>query len=203
VIFEEANKMRYDAQAGKELMQKYLGSEPRLAKRLEHSIAVGDFSSKVARRIAHINPELGLDAELCEFLGYSHDIGYSVADGKHEVHTIELLQKEGVDAQIARKAMHGQLAEQFGEKEGNAEQYMPVGLEGIILTYCDMSVRTGEPVAIRERAAEIIERIRAAPTMPEQLKREIEENMHKALPRFERYEQIVLALAGIKSAKEF
>ena len=80
---------------------------------------------------------------------------------------------------------------------------MPVGIEGMILTYCDMSVRTGEPVTMRERAAEIIERVKAIPTMPEQLKRGIEDNMYKALPRFERYEQAVLALAGVGSAKEF
>ena len=195
--------MKYNAQKGKELMQKFLGNEPRLAKRLEHSLAVGDFSSKVARRIAQRSPELSLDADLCEFLGYSHDIGYSVSDGKHEVYTINLLRGEGVNPQVARKAMHGQLAEQFGEKEGDTKQYMPIGIEGMILTYCDMSVRIGEPVTIRERAAEIIERVKAIQAMPYLLKKDIEENMHKALPRFERYEQAVLALAGIKSAKEF
>src|SRR3990167_4189417 len=100
--------MIYNAQTGRELMQKYLCNESGLAKRLEHSLAVGDFSSKVARRIAQRNPELILDADLCEFLGYSHDIGYSIADGKHEIHTIDLLQMEGVEPRIARKAMHGQ-----------------------------------------------------------------------------------------------
>ncbi|VVB80930.1 HD domain protein [uncultured archaeon] len=195
--------MNYNAQTGRELMQKYLGNEPKLAKRLEHSVAVGDFSSKVARRITQRNPELSLDADLCEFLGYSHDIGYSVADGKHEVHTVDILQKEGVESQVARKAMHGQLVEQFGVKEGDTARYMPAGIEGMILTYCDMSVRTGEPVTIRERAAEIVGRIKGIPTMPEQLKKDIEENMYNALPRFERYEQAVLALAGVSSAKEF
>ncbi|MBI2045437.1 hypothetical protein HYT23_05235 [Candidatus Pacearchaeota archaeon] len=195
--------MEYNAKTGKELMRKYLGNEPKLAKRLEHSVAVGDFSFKVSRRIAQKNPELSIGVGLCEFLGYCHDIGYSMADGKHEVHTIEILIKEGIDIKIARKAMHGQLAEQFGERERNVEKYLPIGIEGIILTYCDMSVRTGEPITIRERAKEIIERVRAIPTMPEQLKKDIEDNMHKALPRFERYEQIVLSLAGVKSASEF
>lgn len=194
--------MNYNSQTGKELMQKYLNTE-KLAKRLEHSLAVGDFSSKVARKIAQRNYELSLDVNLCDFLGYCHDIGYSVADGKHEVFTVDILQKEGVEPQIARKAMHGQLLEQFGFKEGNPEQYMPKGIEGIILTYCDMSVRTGEPVTIKERASEIIERIKGNATMSEQLKKDIENNMYKALPRFEKYEQIVLALAGIKYAKEF
>ncbi len=195
--------MEINAQTGKLLMEKYLGNNPKLAKRLEHSVSVGDFASKVAKRIAQSNPELNLNVDLCEFLGYCHDIGYSVADGKHEVFTVDILQKEGVDPQTAKMAMHGQLAEQFGEKEGNVQRFTPVGIEGIILTYCDMSVRVGEPVTIKERATEIIERIKSIPTMPEALKKDIEDNMMKALPRFERYEWIVLVLARVGSAKEF
>ena len=195
--------IEYNAQNGKELMQKYLGDVPELSKRLEHSLSVGDFSSKVAKRIAQKSPELSLDTGLCEFLGYTHDIGYSVAAEKHEVHTTEILKNEGIDPSIARKAMHGQLAEQFGIKEGNVAKYLPQGIEGIILTYCDMSVRTGEPVTIRERAAEIIERIKSIPTMPDQLKLDITKNMNNALPRFEKYEQIILGLADVQSAKEF
>jgi len=184
-------------------MEKYLGNNPGLAKRLEHSQSVGDFACKVAERVAERNPELGLDAKLIGFLGYVHDIGYSVSDAKHEVHSVNILKKEGVEDAVAGKAMHGQLAEQFGETEGNVAQYLPIGLEGMILTYSDMSVRTGEPVPMVERAAEIIARIKAVPTMPEQLKQDIETNMYKALPRFERYEKIVLALAGVQSAREF
>ena len=195
--------MEIDGETGKIIMKKYLGNDSKLIKRLEHSVSVGDFSSQVSRRIAQTTPELDLDIDLCDFLGYCHDIGYSVADGKHEACTVELLLKEGIDIQVARKAMHGQLAEQFGEKEGNVAQYLPMGIEGIILTYCDMSVRVGEPVTIRERAQEIIERIKSIPTMPDTLKKDIEDNMNKALPRFERYEQVVLALAGIKSVREF
>ncbi|HBM45597.1 MAG: hypothetical protein UT05_C0005G0027 [Parcubacteria group bacterium GW2011_GWF2_38_76] len=195
--------METNTQTGKLLATKYLGNNPKLATRLEHSISVGDLSSKVAKRIAQNNPELNINVDLCEFLGYCHDIGYFISPEKHEIHTIELLKKEGLDPEIAKKAMHGQLAEQFGEKEGNVRQYFPVGIEGIILTYCDMSVRIGEPVAIKERAREIIERIKTIPTIPDALKKDIEDNMIKALPRFERYEQIVLALAGLKSAKEF
>lgn len=194
---------KYNALTGEELMRRYLGDDLRLAQRLEHSISVGDFSFKVASRIAERNPELNIDVDLCEFLGYVHDIGYSVVSEKHEVHTVGILIGERVAPRIARKAMHGQLVEQYGEKQGNAEQYMPIGIEGMILTYCDMSVKIGEPVTVRERAAEIIERIQTIPTMSEQLKRDVEENMYKALPRFERYEQIILALAGIKSVKEF
>ena len=189
-------------QTGKELMTKYLGNNPKLAKRLEHSQGVGDLAYKIAQKVSARNPELGLDSELIGFLGYSHDIGYSIADGKHEVHTINLLEKEGYEHAIARKAMHGQLLEQFSENEGNVEKYLPQGIEGMILTYADMSVRSGEPVSIKERASKIIERIKSIPTMSEQLKTEIETNMCKALLRFERYEKVVLALAGVDSAKE-
>ena len=157
----------------------------------------------MARKIAERNPELNIDVDLCEFLGYVHDIGYSVSAEKHEAYTVDILIRERVDYQIAKKAMHGQLVEQFGEKEGNIKQYEPIGIEGMILTYCDMSVKIGELVTIRERAMEIIERIQTISTISEQLRKDIEENMYKALPRFERYEQVILALAGLNSVKEF
>lgn len=196
--------MNYDRQTGKSLMQKYLNTD-KLQKRLEHTEGVADFAYKVANKIKSNNPELiNFDPEFVGFLAYVHDIGYSVADGKHEIHTIKILvDKEDVPKNIARFAMHGQLAEQFGEKEGNVSQYMPHGIEGMILTYADMSVRTGEPITLRERAKEIVDRINAIPTMTDELKKDIETNMYKALPRFEKYEKTVLALAGVNSAKEF
>ncbi|MBN2052527.1 HD domain-containing protein [Candidatus Woesearchaeota archaeon] len=194
----------YDRKLGQSLMQKYLNTD-KLQKRLEHTQGVAELAYKVADKIKKENPELiDFDPEFVGFLGYVHDIGYSVADGKHEVHTINILvEKENVSKDIARLAMHGQLAEQFGEKEGNVAQYLPVGLEGMILTYADMSVRTGEPVPMRERAKEIIERIKAIPTMSAELKKDIEDNMYKALPRFEQYERTILSLAKVSSIRGF
>ena len=196
--------MVFDTEYGQELAKKYLGTDS-LKTRLEHTNGVAEFAYKVAQKIKTENPELeDLDPEFVRFLGYVHDIGYSVDAGKHEVHTIDLLiNQEGVPAEVAKKAMHGQLVEQFGEKEGNAKQYLPVGLDGMILTYADMSVRTGGPIPIRDRAKEIIERIQGIPNMPPELKKDITNNMYKALPRFERYEKIVLSLAGVNSAEEF
>jgi predicted hydrolase (HD superfamily) len=196
--------MNYDRQYGKKLMQKYLNTD-KLQKRLEHTEGVADFAFKVASKIKSANPELiNFNPEFVGFLGYVHDIGYSVADGKHEVYTIKILvEKENMPSDIALFAMHGQLAEQFGEKEGNVDQYLPNGLEGMILTYADMSVRTGEPVTLKERAKEIIDRVNARPTMPDQLKKDIKDNLYKALPRFERYEKTVLTLAGVNFAKDF
>ena len=39
--------------------------------------------------------------------------------------------------------------------------------------------------------------------MGDSLKKEIEENMYNALPRFERYETNLLTLGGIQSVREF
>lgn len=188
---------------GKLLIEKYLGQTPQSAKRREHSLLVGNFSAKVAQRIKKINPELNLDVNLCEFLGYCHDLGYFIDPDRHELHTIDILKQEGVSVIIAQKTMHGQLLEQFGEKENKVLEYTPVDLEGIILTYCDMSIHIGIPITIDERAQEIIERVRAIPSMPENLKNDIVVNLQKALPRFKRYEKIVLALAALNSVKEF
>ena len=196
--------MKYDCKTGNGIMRKYLGTDD-LQKRLEHSEGVAELAIKVAQRIKDNNPELTtFNPEFVGFLGYVHDIGYSVEAGKHEVHTIDILtDQESVPVEIARMAMHGQLVEQFGESEGNVNQYIPHGIEGMVLTYADMSVRTGNPVPIRERADEIVKRVRGIPGMPDQLKDDIEINLYKALPRFEKYERIVLALAGVESVKDF
>ena len=185
------------------LMKKYL-SATSFTQRLEHSRGVGDLAFKIARKIEKENPEHSLNPELVGFLGYVHDLGYFYGAEKHEVKTHEILTGvEGFPYDIARKTMHGQLAEQYGEKERNVKQYLPVGIEGMIITYADMSVRTEQPIPIKDRAKEIIERIRGIANMPDQLKQDIEENMHKALPRFERYERIILALAGVDSVNNF
>lgn len=194
--------MTFDRAHGRYILFRYLGDVECRA-RYDHSIGVGDFASAVADRIKRRHPELVLEPEFIRFLGYAHDIGYKVADAKHEVHTVELLKHEGLPLSIARMAMHGQLVEQFGSKEGNVEQYLPVGLEGMILTFSDMSVRTGGIIPMEERAAEIVARIVANPAMPAELKQDIIANLHAALPRFRRYEGIVLALVGASSVTDF
>lgn len=193
--------MGYDRDAGLELMESYLGADE-LATKLEHSQGVGDFAYIVARRISERHPELGLDPELVGYLGYVHDIGYAAGPEKHELASIDLLLEEGVDPAVARMVMHGQLAEQYGEAEGDVEQYLPIGLEGMLLTYADMSVRVGRAIPVRERAAEIEDRVNGLP-IPQDIKDTIIENLHKAMPRFERYEEAMLALAGAGSVDDF
>lgn len=195
--------MQYNAQTGKEIMQKYLGNDPKFETRLKHSEGVGDFMGKVARRIAKKNPELNLDVDLCDFLGYVHDIGYIVDEGLHQLYSIDLLIKEGVEESVAKKTMHGALFEDFEGKDDCASKYLPQGIEGVMLTYADMSVRFGEPMPIKERAAEMFNRIASDKTMPQDVKERIKLSITKAMPRFERYEWVILILAGAGSVGEF
>lgn len=192
--------MEYNPTLGLELMGKYLNTE-HLQKRLEHSRSVGEFAFKVASRIGVNNPELNISPELISFLGYAHDIGYHVREMKHELHTIDILVREGVPKDIAEKTMHGQMAEQFGEKDG--KDYLPKGLEGIILVYCDASVRIGEPISIEDRLNDIEARVNANNSYPEELKNEILFYARKCQPRMKRYESIVLNLANAGSFKDF
>lgn len=190
--------MKYDVQSGKALMKKYLNDE-RLKEKLTHSNDVGEFAFKIAKKIKARNPELiNLDPELVAFLGYTHDIGFSQSYEKHEFDTIDILIKEeNVPENIAKMTAHYQMAERFGE------EYLPIGIEGMILTYADMSIRTGKPIAIEKRADDIRERMKTYDSLPNNTKNEIIDSMDKAMPRFEKYEKIILALAGIESVNDF
>jgi len=188
-------------------MERYLGEEKQKRK-YEHSKRIGEFTYKVALRIKQRNPELDISPEFTGFLGHVHDVGFSVSPIGHEFHTFDVLTKnEYISDSISNKAaMHGQLAEQIGEKEGNFEKYLPIGIEGMVLTYADMTINDGEPRSIDTRAAEVIERVKKLNSegiVDDDFRTGLIENMHKALPRFHRYEQIVLALAEAKSFSDF
>ena len=193
---------KYDREFGRSLMEKYLGEEKQKRK-YEHSKQMGEFTYKVALRIKERNPELNIGPEFVGFLGYVHDIGFFRDAKMHELHTIDLLiDEEYVPLRLAQKAMHGQLIEQYGEKDGRTKEYTPKGVEGMILTYADMTINTG-PMAIDDRAAEIIGKVKGSDFLSEELRQDIVNGMHKALPRFHRYEQVVLALAGAESFADF
>ena len=195
--------MEYNRNRGRLMMRKYL-SKDGFQRKLEHSEGVGEFAFKVSQRIKQRNPDFTFDPEFVGFLGYVHDIGYVVGPEKHELHTINILRcREQIPFEIARMAMHGQLVEQYGEKEGNPEKYLPIGLEGVILTYVDMSIKTREPITVRARAKAIIKGLQGVTSIPDSLKQDIIEGMRKALPRFIQYERMVLALAGVNSVKDF
>ncbi len=192
--------MAYDTSLGISMAHKYLVGSGHLETRLEHSLGVGRFALKVASRIKEVNPDIteGMDPEFSAFLGYVHDIGYSLGVAKHELHTIQILANgEKVPFDLARKAMHGPLAEQF-----NDTSYLPAGLDGIILSYCDLSVRIGDPISIEDRYKDMFERLALMPESEEK-KREVGDSLNKALPRFKRYERLVLRLADAVSFKDF
>ncbi|HII15438.1 MAG TPA: HD domain-containing protein [Nanoarchaeota archaeon] len=197
--------MVYNREAGKKLAVKHLSgfSSEYMMMKLQHSFDVGEFAYKVAARIKKMHPACHVDAELAGFLGYVHDIGRARNNHLHELHTIDMLVEEGIDRDIARMAMHSQLLEQYGEKEGDVQKYLPVGIEGMILTYADMVVKTGSPISIDERVADVAERTRKSRQMNPELIREILESLPRAVRRFKRYERIVFLLAGVGSAKEF
>jgi len=187
---------------GIKILDKYVDKND---KKYVHSLGVANFAKRVAERIRHKNPEIkNLDSQLVEFLGLVHDIGNSVHYRMHELHTIDLLIKnEYVPENIAWMTIHGQIPEQYGRKFGNPKNFYPKGLEGMILTYADMSVNTGHPMYMEERVDDIIERANLLQNVPEEYKNGIITGINKAMPRFQRYEKIIFELAGVGSYKHF
>ncbi len=176
-----------DRESGIRLVGKYLKGWKR---KTEHSIGVADFAYRVARRV-------DVDPDLMAFLGYVHDIGYSRNFKDHENATIDMLTEEGYPPEIALMTMHGQLYEHTGD-----EKYLPKGIEGMILTYADMSVFTS-PMSLDERRNDIIQRVENAQKMTDLEKEVIIHNLDLAMPRFRVYEETILALAGAESYKDF
>lgn len=158
--------------------------------KIDHSIAVGEFCFIIASEIMELHPEFGINPDVCRFLGYVHDIGYSVRAEDHELETINLLKtKYLVDEIIAVKAMHGHLAEKYAIDGEINKKYLPVGLEGIILTYSDISIDPqGEDISIEGRISDILKRIKDSDL---EKKNEIEFYLMNAYPRFKRYESII------------
>ena len=70
--------MKFDRNLGRELAFKYLGTDD-FKDRLDHTEGVAEFAYRVAHRVKSNNPELvDFDPEFVGFLGYAHDLGYSV-----------------------------------------------------------------------------------------------------------------------------
>jgi HD superfamily phosphodiesterase len=193
--------MEYNRELGIKLMEKYLSRED-LWEKLRHSRAMGDFAYRIGEKIKHNSPEMGIDSELVAFVAYVHDIGSFVSHRMHELHTLDLLKNEGVPEDIALKTVHGTFPERYENEPEKAKLYLPRGIEGMILSFADMSIRLGEPMSVEERANEIITRMKTLP-IEESRRVKIEGEIRKALPRFFRYRDIIYSLAGVKSYKEF
>lgn len=193
--------MEYNRESGIRLMEKYLSRED-LWEKLRHSRAMGDFAYRVADKIKLNSPEVDVNPELAAFVAYVHDIGSFVNHKMHELHTLDLLKKEEVPEDIAWKTMHGVFPERYENEPEKAALYLPRGIEGIILSFADMSIRFEVPMSIEERTNEIITRMKTLP-IEESRRARIEKEIIKAMPRFKRYEKIIYALAGVSSYKEF
>jgi len=192
--------MIYDRESGMALAVKYL-SESRFNNKLLHSFGVGEFAYRVASRILQKHASLThLDAELAGFLGYVHDIGVSRTPLSHEIPSIEILIEDGVEPSIAKMAMHGQVEEQYGNGDG---RYLPVGIEGMILTYSDMTIHIQSPMSIEERIVDIKKRVSNIKDITPEKKNEILENIDKAYPRYKAYERIIFLISGAESFKDF
>lgn len=192
--------MIYDRLSGRAIAVKYL-SELRFKNKLLHSFGVGEFACKVTFRIIKTYPSLThLNPELAGFLGYVHDIGVARQPLQHEIPSIEMLISEGVEHSVAKMAMHGQVEEQYGNGDG---KYLPVGIEGMILTYSDMTVHIQKPMSIEERIVDIKERVSRIKGVPDEKKKDILVNIDKAYPRYKRYEKIIFLLSGAESFRDF
>lgn len=181
---------------GRKLAENYLLSS-NLQNKFTHCVKVGDRAYQTALRIKEKNPGLtDLDPEFVGFLGYVHDIGCFVPGkwDRHELETVRILKEEGITPEIADMAMHGWLYERFDRRQ----QYLPVGLEGVILSYADMTVNMTGPVSIEERAQEIEQRLSTL-HLKSALEKEIKRSMCVALPRFKAYERFIQQLQEVQA----
>jgi hypothetical protein len=189
----------YNKFFGRLILNKYIDKKDR---RYTHSVGVANFSRRVAARIKHRHPEFSfIDPEFSAFLGYVHDIGYSVSPDMHELHTIDLLIKEGMPKDIAIKTSHGQIPEQYGPKDSHFRKYYPSELDGMILTYANMTVSL-HPMYMEERVIDIRDRVEWSPLSKEK-KEDIIYGLEKAFPRYLNYEATILSLAGVRNYTHF
>jgi hypothetical protein len=202
----------YNEDLGKKILYKYLDSDKRgeLRNKLKHSEDVGRFAFIVAERIKNRSPEMvDFNSEFVGFLGLVHDIGINVSSFRHEFHTIDLLIDEGAPRDISVYSMHGQVAEQFGgydDDKREENEYLPIGLEGKILTYADMSVNTWPPVSIEERISIINDGVNQVMDRREDFierGNDILKFLNIAYPRYKRYEAEILQLSEVDSYNDF
>ena len=148
---------------------------------------------KCYNKAIEINPEFkeALDPELLGFLGYVHNIGYAIQADKHELHTVYILvNKEGIPQAIAERTKHGHLVEKHPESQ---QEYYPLGLEGIILTYVDIMVSKEPNISFEARVSEIKSYVKTIELIDDK-KEEFLRNFLAAVPRYKRYESIINAL---------
>lgn len=185
---------KYDRTFGKNICDKYLKNEKNLPDLWNHSNQVADLCYNLASTIIAKNGEFKkeLNPEFLGFLGYVHNIGIFIKRERHELHTIYLLtKKEEIPDEIAVMTRHGQLVEDY---KGDGEDYLPIGLTGIILTYADISARDGQVLSIQERTNEMIQQMQKKVGLFKDYTPDMIERFKTAIPRYQRYETILNCL---------
>lgn len=194
--------MIYNRQLGKAIAEGYF-SLPLFDPLLLNAAEVGKWGYKLALLVREHSPEFDIKPEFVGFLGYVRDIGYVVKDisekrlvkHKHEIHSMKyLIEQEEVPRNVARYVMHGVLPELFAEKERYLEMYLPLGIEGIILSYLDLCCERGKIIPIEKRIKEMTRQVREEQTHFNQQELEYLSALASALPRLQHYERLLLAL---------
>jgi HD superfamily phosphodiesterase len=163
-----------------------------------HSLGVGDLAYDISLGISEVFPELGLNPDFCRFLGYVHDIGYIESPEDHEILSMGVLvDKYDIDEGLVRYVMHGHLAEKYALPDGSLNpDYLPKGLEGIILTYSDLLTD-----ADGKHLANISCRIEAIKPVMAKLTQETgfnhSEVFNQACKRFLKYESLILSILAM------
>jgi putative nucleotidyltransferase with HDIG domain len=149
-------------------------------KNIKHCKGVAEVAFELAIKIEKNNPSIGINPLKIKIAALLHDIGKS-KDGIHELNTIEILKKEGLD-DIADIAMHGFLYEVCLLEGKNTDGLLPKNLENKIVVLADMYFNQKEGrVSLEERFEDMesrytgvfLEAIRLAKPRMKQLEEEL------------------------------
>jgi putative nucleotidyltransferase with HDIG domain len=152
---------------------------------VNHCQGAAAFALKLATRIAERHPGLGVRPEPVRVAALLHDIG-RVRPGDHEHNSVAMLEEMG-ETELASLVLHGVLYETSILEDREDPTLLPRTVEQKIVSYAD--VRFGqEPLSLRERIEDAIERKRHHPPVARAIAHSIE--------RFEALERELLDLAG-------
>ncbi|MFW6286698.1 MAG: HD domain-containing protein [Candidatus Sumerlaeota bacterium] len=152
---------------------------------VRHCKGVSRFADQLARRIAERNPDLGVDPEKVRVAALLHDIGRA-RPGDHEHNSVEMLREMG-HPELADIVLHGVLYESSILEDREDPSLLPETIEQKIVTYSDLRFAQ-EPLTLRERIEDAVERKKHHPPIAEAIARSIR--------RFEHLETELMALAG-------
>ncbi len=151
---------------------------------VNHCQGASAFALELATRIAERHPELEVRPELVRVASLLHDIGRA-RPGDHEHNSVEMLEEIG-EPELAHLVLHGVLYETSILEDREDPSLLPETVEQKIVSYAD--VRFGqEPLTLRERIEDAIERKKPYPAVARAIAHSIE--------RFEALERELLALA--------